>query len=139
MRMPAVYCSCILVIVNPFRSLVRPSRQCEDEIVEEVNPRRTMIDQFHQRCLHVGDNDGARCRCVRVLLHFVSQLVRVDRYPDVRLPPNPGEQNKNRNFSNAIANKTKFKKSEFTMEVGGWVQVSIGIFLNHHKIALSQY
>ena len=27
-----------------------------------------------------------------------------------------------------FAMKTKFKKSEFTMEVGGWVQVSLGFF-----------
>ena len=34
-----------------------------------------------------------------------------------------------------------FQKSEFTMEVGGWVQVSLGIFVfeNHPKIALNQY
>ena len=33
----------------------------------------------------------------------------------------------------------KFKKSENTMEVGGWVQVSLGIFFleNHPKIATS--
>ena len=39
-----------------------------------------------------------------------------------------------------FAKKTKFKKSEFTMEVGGWVQVSIGIFVLeiHPKIALNQ-
>ena len=40
-----------------------------------------------------------------------------------------------------FANKTKFQKFEFTMEVGGWVQVSrlsLGIFFleNHPKIAL---
>ena len=34
----------------------------------------------------------------------------------------------------------KFKKSEFTMEVGGWVQVLLGIFLeNVLKIALNLY
>ena len=35
----------------------------------------------------------------------------------------------------------KFKKSEITMEVGGWVQVTFGIFFmeNHPKIALNQY
>ena len=39
-----------------------------------------------------------------------------------------------------FAKKNKFKKSEFIMEVGGWVQVSLGFFfLNHHKIALNQY
>ena len=39
-----------------------------------------------------------------------------------------------------FAKKEKFQKSEFTMEVGGWVQVSLGFFLeNHPKIALSQY
>ena len=34
------------------------------------------------------------------------------------------------------------KKSEITMEVGGWVQISLGIlfcFENHPKIALNQY
>ena len=38
--------------------------------------------------------------------------------------------------------KEKFQKSEITMEVGGWVQVSLAIFLfveNHPKIALNQY
>ena len=37
--------------------------------------------------------------------------------------------------------KTKnSKKSEIIMEVGGWVQISLGIFLeNHPKIALNQY
>ena len=28
-----------------------------------------------------------------------------------------------------FASKKKFKKSELTMEVGGWVQVSLGIFV----------
>ena len=40
-----------------------------------------------------------------------------------------------------LCKETKFKKSEFTMEVGGWVQVSLGIFFveNHPKIALNHY
>ena len=35
----------------------------------------------------------------------------------------------------------KFQKSEITMEVGGWVQVSLGIFFleNHPKIPPNQY
>ena len=39
------------------------------------------------------------------------------------------------------AKKRKFQKSEITMEVGGWVQVSLGIFVveDHPKIALNQY
>ena len=41
------------------------------------------------------------------------------------------------------AKKTKFQKSEITMEGGGgWVQVSLRIFFffeNHPKIALNQY
>ena len=38
--------------------------------------------------------------------------------------------------------RKKLKKSENTMEVGGWVQVTLGFFLwkiNHPKIALNQY
>ena len=41
-----------------------------------------------------------------------------------------------------FAKKNKLKKSEFTMEVDEWVQVSLGIFIlleNHPKIALNQY
>ena len=41
-----------------------------------------------------------------------------------------------------FAKKEKFKKSDITMEVGGWVQVSLRIvfFLeNHLKISLNQY
>ena len=39
------------------------------------------------------------------------------------------------------AKKTKFQKSEITMEVDGWVQVSLRIFFgeNHPKIALNLY
>ena len=35
----------------------------------------------------------------------------------------------------------KFHKSEITMEVGGWVQVSLGIFFveNRSKISLNQW
>ena len=79
-----------------------------------------MIDDFHQRCLHVGDNDVARCRCVGVLLHFVSQLVRVDGYPDVRLPPNTGEQNKIRNFSKGLCKEKNSKNPSLLWKwVGG--------------------
>ena len=37
--------------------------------------------------------------------------------------------------------RKQFQNSEFTMEVGGWVQVSLGYFFleNHPKIALNQY
>ena len=37
--------------------------------------------------------------------------------------------------------KKKIQKSEITMEVGGWVQVSFGFFLleNRPEIALNQY
>ena len=39
-----------------------------------------------------------------------------------------------------FAKKNKFQKSEITMELGGWVQVSLGIFVveNHPKIPLNQ-
>ena len=38
-----------------------------------------------------------------------------------------------------MAKKEKIQKSEIPMEVGGWVQVSLGIFfLNPPKIALNQ-
>ena len=40
-----------------------------------------------------------------------------------------------------LCKEKKFKKSESTMEVGGWVQVSLGIFFgleNHPKISLNQ-
>ena len=40
----------------------------------------------------------------------------------------------------ALCKKDKLQNSENTMEVGGWVQVSLGIFfLNHPQIALNQY
>ena len=37
--------------------------------------------------------------------------------------------------------RKQFQKSEITMEVGGWVQVSLGFFVleNHPKIPLNQY
>ena len=38
--------------------------------------------------------------------------------------------------------RKKFQNSEITIEVGGWVQVSLGILLlleKHPKIALNQY
>ena len=40
-----------------------------------------------------------------------------------------------------FAKKNNSKKAEITMEVGGWVQVSLGIFVveNRPKIALNQY
>ena len=37
-----------------------------------------------------------------------------------------------------FAKKKKFKKSEITLEVGGWFQVSLGFFFNRPKIALEQ-
>ena len=41
--------------------------------------------------------------------------------------------------SKGLCKVKKFKKSEITMEVGGWVQVSLGFFLeNCPKIALNQ-
>ena len=45
------------------------------------------------------------------------------------------------NSSLGALQRKKFQKSEFTMEVGGWVQVSLGIFLleNYLKIALNLY
>ena len=41
-----------------------------------------------------------------------------------------------------LCKEKKFQKSEITMEVGGWVQVSLGIFVcveNRPKTALNQY
>ena len=40
-----------------------------------------------------------------------------------------------------FAKKEKFQKSEISREVGGWVQVSLGIFFgeNRPKIALNQW
>ena len=37
-----------------------------------------------------------------------------------------------------FAKKKKLKKSEITLEVGVWFQVSLGFFLNRPKIALKQ-
>ena len=39
-----------------------------------------------------------------------------------------------------FAKRNKFQKSEFTMEVGGWVQVSLGFLCGKYpKTALKQY
>ena len=43
-------------------------------------------------------------------------------------------------FIKGALQRQKIQKSEITMEVGGWVEVSLGIFVeNHPKIALNQY
>ena len=44
-------------------------------------------------------------------------------------------------LSKGPCKEEKSQKSEFTMEVGGWVQVSLGIFVveNQHPIAINQY
>ena len=45
------------------------------------------------------------------------------------------------NSAKGLCKEKKFQKSKNTMEVGGWVQVSIRIFCveNYPKIALNQY
>ena len=43
-------------------------------------------------------------------------------------------------FKGFAKNFFLLQKSEFTMEVGGWFQVSLGIFLEYHpKITPNQY
>ena len=44
-----------------------------------------------------------------------------------------------REIDKRLCKENKFQKSEITMEVGGWVQVSLGFLVgNRRKIALNQ-
>ena len=93
---------------------------------------------FHILNVYVDQTQPRQFKCAsRAKKNSAHRHCRVDRDWHLSLRPTQAEEN-----SLGALQRIFFHKSEFTMEVGGWVQVSLRFLLlleNHPKIALNQY